>query len=231
MAEATTRLSAVIVAVGFVVGLATGWATAPALSTGGSAGPVQIDTAGSGATVDCRHPRAGVCRIVAEKVLPRLGYPWQTLGRPVTVRDRQPEQWVAGAARDGDDPRIELYVGAVDPDPPTPSADVEVDLPVEVLVQVVAHEIGHVLHQRCGDRLLEQWRQARGLPADAALHEDGSPHEYSAVAEDFADAVAQWLTGIPSRTTAGPVPDPAWLDQAAQHLFVPGPVCPSALQR
>lgn len=60
--------------------------------------------------------------------------------------------------------------------------------------RTLAHEIGHAMHQSCGDvTTLAAWRTARHLPPDVPLrgHATGL---FRSVAEDFADAAMVWLT-------------------------------------
>jgi hypothetical protein len=60
--------------------------------------------------------------------------------------------------------------------------------------RTLAHELGHVMHQTCGDEaVLEAWRIARDIPADAPLRGHGEGLFFS-VSEDFADMAMAWLT-------------------------------------
>lgn len=70
----------------------------------------------------------------------------------------------------------------------------DLDLAFRGIYRTLAHELGHVMHQTCGDEtVLDAWRTARGISANVPLRGHGE-ELFSSVSEDFADSAMAWLT-------------------------------------
>jgi hypothetical protein len=102
----------------------------------------------------------------------------------------------------------------------------------------LAHELGHAMHQTCGDHVLTRWREHRSIDAEVPSHGHGHEgHAFNSVAEDFAESAMAWLTrgefrvrSPIARSTSSGVPPhgtsfapPPEVDRDAASLFV---VCP-----
>lgn len=204
MRRARTRTVAGLAAtVAGVIGL--GFVMPGSAGSGTAAGRASVRAAHEGIEnalpITCQAA-AGACETVTG-VLDGFPYPWATLGYHVEIHPRN-GRWVGGRTDDGG--VIQLYV-----EPDVTPGDVR---------STFAHEIGHALHQACGERLLESWRDRRGLSPDVPLYVD-PPHEYGSVAEDFAEAFRRYLGMGRSRSSLGePLTEP-WLQRNAD-LFVPG---------
>jgi hypothetical protein len=119
------------------------------------------------------------------------------------------DEWLRGLAL-GDERTIRLFVH-----PQTTAAE---------LGATFAHEIGHALHQICGEAALDEWRERRALP-DSVPDYVEPPHDYDSVSEDFAEAFRQFVGYGQSLSPVGEPVTAEWL-HLNSDLFVPGG-CPS----
>jgi hypothetical protein len=138
----------------------------------------------------CALSDAGLCDELAERLL-ELPFAWHRTGYTVELADGADARGcgsyrVTGLTRAASR-EIVVYVHWAD-------TVRDLDGAFRGVRRTLAHEIGHVMHQTCGEEtVLEAWRTARGIPADAPLRGHGEGH-FSSVAEDFADMAMAWLT-------------------------------------
>lgn len=172
----------------FVLGLAS------AVAAVADVGPPRNDASGPAhirERVECSVGPA-LCK-PAFDVLESLPYPWLTLDYEVVV-SHPVDDWRRGATSP-EDRTIHLYLSA--------------DTTGPLLEQTFAHEVGHAIHQRCPE-LLDLWRERRGLGTDVPDHSE-APHDYDSVAEDYAEAFAQYMGSGLSRSTVGDELTDEWL--------------------
>lgn len=146
---------------------------------------------------------------LAHHMLETFPFPWTVLDYEVVIRDFDDGEWIRGLAIP-DERRIELYVSE--------------DTTITDLAATFAHEVGHALHQICGQAALDEWRERRDLDETVPDYVD-PPHDYDSVAEDFAEAFRQFLGYGPSQSTVGDDISNQWLHLNAE-LFIPGE-CPN----
>jgi hypothetical protein len=177
--------------------------------------------------VSCELADAERCALLLEQLL-ELPFAWHRTGYQLRIRDerdapsgRRPGTTISGRtlARRR---QMQLFVNGGDrvADPVAAFRGVERSL---------AHELGHVMHQTCGDEVLEVWRQVRGHPD--ATPDRGHGHlgiGFDSVGEDFAEAAMEWLTDGAFRSrsalvVSSPVPAyarrPMSVSDAEQELF------------
>jgi hypothetical protein len=184
------------------------------------------DVEAARAAVRCELTNEAVCTTVVDHLL-SLPFAWHRTGYELVLLEAPPDR--VPRRPDGDPPaaaairqlrEIQLYL----PWAVNVSGD-DVGAYRYVLPQldrVVAHEVGHVFHQSCGDEAaLLAWAAARGFAPDVRLRGHG-PDGYDSVAEDLAEAAAMWLLddGYRSRSNLdGPPLTDADLEELAARFF------------
>jgi hypothetical protein len=144
------------------------------------------------AVFSCELPAEDLCPLFVDLAL-QLEFAWQRAGYQIRLLDgaQAPSSngthRVTGRAR-ADRREIELYVHWTDTviDPVGAFAGVH---------RTLAHELGHVMHQSCGNETLTRWREVRSIPSD--VPDRGHGHDgiaFNSVAEDFAEVAMAWLT-------------------------------------
>lgn len=144
------------------------------------------------AVLSCELTAEDLCPLFVDLAL-ELEFAWHRAGYVIRLLDgtRAPSSngthRVTGRAR-ADRREIELYVHWTDTviDPVGAFAGVH---------RTLAHELGHVMHQSCGDDTLTRWREARSIPSD--VPDRGHGHDglaFNSAAEDFAEVAMAWLT-------------------------------------
>jgi hypothetical protein len=139
----------------------------------------------------CELEEAELCRSVVSQLI-ELPFAWHRAGYTVRIRDGD------HAPRNGTDRRttgladaaareISLFIHWTD-------TVVDVEGAFLGVKRTLAHELGHVMHQTCGEEVLTGWRQARSLPAAVPTRGHGPAGQFDSVAEDFAEAAMATLT-------------------------------------
>jgi hypothetical protein len=199
-------LSIAALLLAFVAGAWTGPTVAESALLNGDAAAVSVLEDESELTFVCDASERDCA--LARTMLETFPYPWAVLDYEVVIRSFDEDEWVRGLAIP-DERRIELFV--------------DEDTTLEALAATFAHEVGHALHQICGDDILDVWRERRGIDGDVPNYVP-PPHDYDSVAEDFAEAMRQFLGFGESLSTVGPTMTGEWLHMNAD-MFVPGK-CP-----
>ena len=90
-----------------------------------------------------------------------------------------------------------------------------------LLLHVLAHELGHVLDAaRMTDDLREQWKVARGIPAETPWFGCDGCRDFATPAGDFAETYAQWQRrATTNRSELAPAPSAAELESLAARFF------------
>lgn len=155
------------------------------------------DESAARATVRCELTNEAVCSAVVDHLL-TLPFAWHRSGYELVLLETVPERV---PRRPDDDPpaaaanrklrEIQLYL----PWAANVSGD-DIGAYAYFLPQldrVVAHEVGHVFHQSCGDEVvLHTWIEERGADPNVRLRGHG-PDGYDSAAEDLAETAAVWL--------------------------------------
>jgi hypothetical protein len=129
---------------------------------------------------------------LVQATLAAIAYPWQDRLRGWVVAFVPPLAGVHGMTYP-QQRRIEIYVRA---------GDTSTDL-----ARVLAHELGHAIDVTYNDaRDRDAWRRARGVDPGVPWWPSESAPDFASMAGDFAEAFAQWQTGVISESVvAGPL--------------------------
>jgi hypothetical protein len=168
----------------------------PALST--SSSPNQTTTTATTPLDNSPNARG-------QQALTAISYPWEDRLPGWSITFEQGRSGLYGLTL-VDDKHIEIYV--------------RTDQTDDLLVHIVAHELGHAVDVTLNDGPdRRRWQGARGIE-DEPWWPDAAASDFRTGAGDFAESFAYWQTRTGNyRSKLGPVPDDAQLSLMAELAY------------